>query len=533
MNKRAVAYAVGKLMQVLGVILLIPFGICFYDYSGQSFGFIMRRPEALGFVAAALVSFILGLALSFLTRREQAKQGVREGFGIVTISWIAFAALGSIPFFFYFLSAHQNVTAPVLLECFTDGYFEIMSGFTTTGATILQDVELLPRSLLFWRSLTQWLGGMGIITLAIVIFPAMGISGYQMFKGEVPGPTADRFLPKLGETAKWLWGVYLLLTVLEVLLLLGGGMTIFDALCHTFGTLATGGFSTKNSSIGYFDSSYIEWVIVVFMYLAGVNFLIHYNVLCGNFKPVRNNQELHFYTFTLLAAIIIVTIVLFSSGVQQEERLQAHYNSAGISSGELERNMYEEAGRLDSFYKCFRRAAFQVISITTTTGYTTSNFDLWPNTCRFMLLVLMFWGACAGSTGGGIKMIRVLVSLKTAWREIKKVARPRLVESISVGGAIISGKKIINILVFVCLYLTLFVIMVFLMTIFIPDLTTAIACVAATINNIGPGLSGIGATENYAWIPVPGKWLLIVCMLLGRLEVFTVLVILRPAAWKK
>ena len=533
MNKRAVAYAVGKLMQILALVLFVPLFCSLLDYPDLSIAQIACQPEVIGFIFSIVLSAAIGSLLSFLTKSERSNQGVREGFGIVSLGWVCLTFLGSFPFLFYFAHSYTDVNFSIIFKCFTDSYFEIMSGFTTTGATILTDVEALPHSLLFWRSFTHWLGGMGIITLAIVVFPAMGISGYQMFKGEVPGPTTDRLLPKLAGTAKILWGVYLLMTVAETVLLWVGGMNLFDSLCHTFGTLATGGFSTKNASIGYYQSEYIEWVITVFMFLAGVNFLVHYNVLCGNFKTLKQNSELHFYSGTLLVAIVLVAMSLFHTGLQDKERVSTHYHPTQVSQLDIEEHRQEESARYENVYQCIRSAVFQVVAITTTTGYTTADYDLWPNMCRYMLLILMFWGACAGSTGGGMKMVRIMVVFKTAWREIKKVAKPRLIESIRVGDSIVSGSKVINIMAFICLYLIIFTGMTFFMSFFIPDLMTAIASVAATINNIGPGLSGVGPVENYSWIPLGGKWILIACMILGRLEIFTVLVILRPSTWKK
>ena len=409
-----------------------------------------------------------------------------------------------------------------------------MSGFTTTGATILPDVQILPKGLLFWRSLTHWLGGMGIVTLSLAIFPAMGVAAYQMFRGEVPGPSADKLQPRLAETAKILWGVYILLSVAETLLLMAGGMPLFDSLCHTFGTMATGGFSTKNASIGYYKNPYFDWVIILFMFLAGTNFLLHYRVLIqGRFKSLKEDREFHFYTFTILISIAFVSLFLYFNGLPPEKQSASHYRHNPMTTAEMTEHVEKEAAKVSSAEGAFRFASFQVVSITTTTGFCTADFDVWPNICRLLLLVLMFWGGCAGSTGGGMKMVRIMVVLKAAYNQLRKIGRPRLISLVKVGKTALQESLVANILAFFVLYMFLFILSTVFMTLFVPDLVTAIATVSATLGNIGPGLAGIGAIENYAWIPVAGKWILILCMLLGRLEIFTVLLIFRPSIWKK
>lgn len=335
--------------------------------------------------------------------------------------------------------------------------------------------------------------------LAIAILPAMGVGGYQMFKGEVPGATKDKLTPRIVETAKLLWSVYLIFSIAETSLLMLGGMSLFDALCHTFGTMATGGFSTRNASVGAFNSPYIEWVIIAFMFLAGTNFMIHYQVLRGRFKALKENRELHFYLGVLATAILVTTVILAINGQQAP----------------------------------LRTGAFQVVSITTTTGFATANFNLWPHFIRLLLVILMFFGGCSGSTGGGIKMSRIMVLFQTGWRELKKMSRPNLVAHIKQGGAILKEKQVVNIASFFILYISIFVFASLLMTFFIPDLETAITSVVATLSNIGPGLGGVGAVETYAWIPNMGKWILIACMLIGRLELFGVLIVFQAANWRK
>jgi trk system potassium uptake protein TrkH len=409
-----------------------------------------------------------------------------------------------------------------------------MSGFTTTGATILTDIEAMPRGILFWRSLTHWLGGMGIITLAIAILPAFGIASYQMFRGEIPGPTTERLKPRLNQTAKILWGAYAVLTLLETGLLMLGGMTLFDALCHSFGTMATGGFSTRNSSIAAYNNPFIHWVIIVFMFFAGMNFVIHYRIIfTRKFDLIKTNREFRFYLSVIVAAVLIVAVILSVQGVASGEQISRSFRSRALSQQELGDKASLESERVDSPLKVLRHSAFQVISLTTTTGYTTADFDTWPNFIRYLLVILMFFGGCAGSTGGGIKMIRIMVILKTAWREVRVLIQPRLILPLKIAGKTIEEKQVANIIGFVVLFLALFVILSLIMGLFIGDFTTAISSVVSTICNIGPGLSGIGATENYAWMPLPGKWVLVVSMLLGRLEIYTVLIAFAPLSWKK
>ncbi|UCD93658.1 MAG: TrkH family potassium uptake protein [Candidatus Zixiibacteriota bacterium] len=533
MNKRTVFYITGRLMIIMAGIMLIPFAISFYYNFPGKFAEVISDAEKLGFIIAVILSASCGFLLTRLFRSDKELEGIKEGFAVVSLGWVSLAFWGAIPLFVYFISLCDSFTVEKLILCFTNAYFETCSGFTTTGATILTDIEVVPKGLLFWRSLTHWLGGMGIITLAIAIFPAMGVSGYHMFRGEVPGPTAERIQPRLHQTAAVLWGVYALLSLIEAVLLLFGGMDWFDALCHTFGTMATGGFSTKNASIGYYNSNFIDWVIIIFMFFAGVNFLIHYHVLRGSLTDVRSNREFHFYVGTIVVTIVLFAGILYLAGIKPAHQAVSHYQYEPRLLEEFEDHVDAEGAKVSTPYGALRRATFQAVAIITTTGYGTADFDLWPNFCRFGLLFLMFWGGCAGSTGGGMKMIRILVVFKIGWRELKKMVRPHLVAPLKVGGISMDEQRVINIAAFFMLFVVIFVAASLLMTLFVPDLETAFATAAATLGNIGPGLGGIGSTQTYAWIPVPGKWILVICMLLGRLEIFTILLALRPSFWKK
>lgn len=534
MNKSFITFSVGKLLEVLALVLFIPAGIAFFEVPSGTFPDILLDPRLFGFLVAIISSFICGNILKMMGSRKLTGTGIREGFAIVTFGWLVLTLFGAIPLFVYFMSHIDQVTVSAAVHSFTDSYFEIMSGFTTTGASILTNIEALPRGILFWRSFTHWLGGMGIITLALAILPAFGIASYQMFRGEVPGPSSERLKPRLAETAKILWGVYALLTILEVILLYFGGMTVFDAFCHAFGTMATGGFSTKNTSIAYYNSAYIDWIIIIFMFFAGMNFIIHYQVFFQKkWSLVKNDREFRFYSGVLILAVLLSVLVLSAKGLAPEEQIERSFRSKPLSNRIMAEKMDTEEKKISTFHGTVRNAAFQVVSITTTTGYATADSDMWPNFIRFLLVVLMFFGGCAGSTGGGIKMTRIMVGIKTAWREVKTLVQPRLISPIKIAGKDLEEKQVANIVGFIALFLGCFVFFSAVMSFLIDDFTTAVTSVVATMCNIGPGLSGIGATENYAWIPVSGKWILSLCMLLGRLEIYTVLIALSPISWKK
>ncbi|MFC1593957.1 TrkH family potassium uptake protein [Candidatus Omnitrophota bacterium] len=534
MNKRFILFSLGRLLEVLSVLLLVPTLIAYSEIPAASFPSFLFDPRIFGFIMAILSSLFFGNVLKIFGKRELTGTGIREGFAIVTFGWVALTLLGCIPLMTYFLREVQVFSAPVLFEAFTNAYFEIMSGFTTTGATILTHVEQMPQGILFWRSLTHWLGGMGIITLALAILPAFGIASYQMFRGEIPGPTAERLKPRLAQTAKILWATYVVLTLLEVALLKFGGMTVFDAFCHAFGTMATGGFSTKNGSIGSYNSAFIEWVVIVFMFFAGMNFVIHYRVIFSRkLDLLKNNREFHFYTAVIVSAIILSTVILSAKGIASEDQIARSFRSEPLSQEALGKKAISEQAKLDSFGDTLRHSAFQVVAITTTTGYCTVDFDTWPNFIRYLLVILMFFGGCAGSTGGGIKMLRIMVIIKDAWREIRTTIQPRMIAPIKIGGKTMDEKRVANIGGFVALFAAFFIVFTLIMSFLLEDFTTAFTAVAATMCNIGPGLSGIGAAENYAWIPLTGKWVLVLCMLLGRLEIYAVLIVLSPISWRK
>lgn len=534
MNNRFVLYSIGKLLQVLAIVMLIPTGIAVWEI-GEISADMIRDPRILGFIIAMAVSLTIGTILILLPKREMEGNAVREGFAIVTFGWIVLALIGCIPLFAFLVLSPETANLPKdFFTLFTDSYFESMSGFTTTGATILSDIEILPKGILFWRSMTHWLGGMGIVTLGLAIFPAVGITAYQMFRGEVPGPSAERIRPRLAQTAKILWGVYALLTLAETLLLWFGNMTFFDALCHAFGTMATGGFSTRNASIAAYNSAYIDWVIIVFMFLAGINFMLHYRIFFHrDFSVLGADREFRFYALIIIGAIVFATVVLQLRGPATPEQVSQSFRNEALTEQQVDEKIRVERDKVGSIGSSIRYTAFQVISLTTTTGYGTADFDVWPTALRFGLVILMFFGGCAGSTGGGIKMIRIMVIIRSAWREVLTMIQPRLIAPVKIAGKALEEKQIANIIGFFSLFILLFAFFSIVMSLIIPDFITAVTSVVATMCNIGPGLSGIGATENYGWIPVTGKWVLVLCMLLGRLEIYTVLIAFSPPAWRK
>ncbi len=480
MNAVLVLRILGILLLFLAAALLAPIPFALYYNDGAWWSF------ALSALICAAVGG--GLFKKFESKKEF---GVREGFAIVTFGWGAFALFGALP---YLLSG--------AIPSVVDALFETMSGFTTTGATILVDIEALPPSVLFWRALTQWLGGMGFIVLSLAILPMLGVGGMQLFKAEMPGPTADRLKPRIQDTAKLLWGVYVLFTTIQVFLLLLGGMNFFDALCHAFTTLASGGFSTKNASIAAFDSAFIDWVTIFGMFLAAVNFALLYHALRGRGRLVWRNEE--FRVFLWIALAMIVLMVWINHG--------AVYTS---------------------FVENVRYSTFQVVSILTTTGYGTADYALWPAAAQFLLIVAMLLGGCAGSTAGGMKVARLLLLFKHAHVQIYRLIHPRAVRLVKLGDAPVDREVMQGILGFFALWAGLFLFATILMAASGLDMVSAAGSVVATLAVIGPGFGTVGPVENYAHIVPFGKSVLIFCMLLGRLELFTVLVLFFPSFWRK
>ena len=452
--------------------------------------FSISLRDGLHFLFAFQMIGMFGLA--FLLRHlfpKPTELSLREGFLAVSLTWVLCSLLGALPFMI-------SGAIPSL----TDAFFETMSGFTTTGASILTDIEALPRSLLVWRSTTHWLGGMGVIALAVAILPALGVGASQLFKAEAPGPIKEKISPRISETAKLLWIVYLLFSVVETLLLMLGGLDFFESLCTTFGTMATGGFSPRNASIAAYNSPYIDYVVIVFMFLAGANFNLHYWALRGKITAYRDS-EFRFYTSVTLLAVGIIVFARWVAGTLWSESM-------------------------------IRSSLFQTVSVVTTTGFITDDYEAWPLVTQIILLLLMFIGGCTASTGGAIKNVRVYVLFKYLLSELKKVFHPHGVFPVKVRDKSLADSTVSNIVGFIILYILLFVLGVLCMAGMGLDLATSIGSVAATLGNIGPGLGEVGPVDNYSAVPILGKWVLSFMMLAGRLEIFTVLVLLVPRFWR-
>jgi trk system potassium uptake protein TrkH len=452
---------------------------------------IYGEPDWIDFLAAAAGGALVGgIALAAL--RDAPDLRVREGFAVVAFGWLVVGLLGAVP---SWLSGE--------IPSYTDAAFESISGFTTTGASILTDIEGRTHATLFWRALTHWLGGMGIVLLAVAILPLLGVGGMQLFRAEVPGPTAERLTPRIRETARLLWGVYVLLTLLETAALMLAGMSLFDALCHSFATMATGGFSNHNASVGGYATPAVEWIIIVFMLLAGTNFSLHYLALTGRVRAYGRDEEFRFYLLIIIGVSAALALVLTGVGF---------YGSV------------EETVRL---------ALFQVVSIITTTGFGTADYLMWPPFAHAVLLMLMAVGGCAGSTGGGIKVVRLLILLKTAKLELRRMLHPRAVFTLWFNDRAVSPVLQTNVLGFFLLFMVVYGVGVVALTLGGRDLVTSVGATAATLGNIGPGLGLVGPASNYAMLADWEKWLLMGFMLVGRLELFTVLVLFLPGAWRR
>ncbi len=482
-NYKVILNFIGFLLIIDGIAMML--GVPFSIYYGDS-----DVPVLL--LTGSGVS-ISGLILYYFTKNKNTNKEItkREGYIVVSLGWIVMSVFGALPFVF-----HGSIPS------FTDAFFETMSGFTTTGSSILNNIEALPHGLLFWRSLTQWLGGMGFIVLSLAILPILGIGGMQLFVAEVPGPTKDKIHPRVRETAKRLWAIYFILTFAEVLLLLVGGMNFFDAINHSFTTMATGGFSTKQDSIAYFTSPFIHYVIIVFMFLAGMNFSLHYFLLHRKFKQVSENEEFRFYTFLIIAFTLVITFGIYT-----------------------EHNF--------GFETSFRDSLFQVVSMITTTGFVTADYELWGVFYHTLFFLMLFIGGSAGSTGGGVKAVRHLLLIKNSALELRRLVHPRAVIPVRYNNASVSKDIIFNVMAFLLFYLAIFVTATILMTLVGLDFLTAMGSVATCLGNVGPAIEGVGPTDNFAHIPDIGKWILSFLMLLGRLELFTILIIFSPSFWKK
>lgn len=476
---KAIARILGALL-VLIALLMLP-GIGFSIYFEE---------DPWPVLTSAVIAMIVGVTLFLSFSKQDQNIRKREGYLIVASSWIVMAMCGMLP---YILS--KEITG------FADALFETMSGLTTTGASILTDIEAMPKGLLFWRSMTQWIGGLGIIVLTVAIFPLLGIGGIELFVAESPGPTSDKVHPRISETAKRLWYVYVGLTIAAMLLYWAGGMTFFDAINHALTTLATGGFSTKNASMAYYDSAFIQYTAIFFMFLAGTNFTVIYFGLIGKFKRVLKSDEFKTYAFALLAIAVVLYFPMMARGG---------------ASNEL----------------AFRNSLFQVVSLVTTTGFVTDDYTTYNEGVTFVCFMLLFLGGSAGSTAGGIKFVRHLTFIKNSWLEFKRLVHPRAIVPLIINGDRVTGRIITHIMNFLLIYLLTFVLGSFVLSIMGYDLLTSFGAVATSLGNVGPGIGLVGPVNNFAFFSPAAKIFLSFIMLLGRLELFTILILFTPFFWR-
>jgi trk system potassium uptake protein TrkH len=451
---------------------------------------IYRQEDGIAFLLSVLISAGFGLGMRRIKTRTNDIYA-RDGFAIVALGWLLVSIFGALPFLI-------SGAIPSVI----DALFEAVSGFSTTGASILREVESLPKGILFWRSFTHWMGGMGVLILMLAILPSVKAGTLYIMKAESPGPDPGKFVPKIGQVAKILYIIYTALTAVEIIFLLLGGMPLYDSLIHAFGTAGTGGFSSKNASVAAYGSAYIEAVIAVFMMLFGVNFTLYYTMLKGNIRSVLRDEELRFYLGTITASIVLIAL-----------------NTGGT--------VFRSAG------EAIRHASFQVSSVITTTGYSTADFSLWPVFSQYLLVLLMFIGASAGSTGGGIKCIRVVLLFKIIKREIVKIIHPRSVQTVKINGKAVNEEILSGIMAFFFLYIAIFAASTLIVSLDNKDMVSSMTAVIAALSNIGPGLGIVGPLGNFSDFSLISKAILSMCMIIGRLEIYPILLLFAPTFWKR
>jgi trk system potassium uptake protein TrkH len=489
MHVKTILNILGAILALTGFTMMVP-ALIAWGYN---------EPDLVGHLQSMGICMGIGIPVWLFTRKSRSLNN-KDGFVIVTLSWLLVALAGAMPF--YLSGAIPN---------FTDAWFESMSGVTTTGATIIGNpntlphlpngIESLSHGVLYWRSFIQWIGGMGIIVFTIAILPLLGVGGVQLFKAEVPGPVSDKIRPRVKETAKILWMVYVGLTAAEAILLSISGMSWFDAICHAFTTLPTGGFSTQNASIAAYANPAIHYIIILFMFIAGVNFFLHFRSLTGNIKICFKDPEFLAYIGITFAATLFIFLNIASA------------------QGEWTHDI-------------FLSSIFQRVSILTTTGYVSADYEIWPFFSQYLILILMFIGAMGGSTGGGMKVARIILLVKYAATETRRMLHSRAIIPIRIGDRYIGEDVVRNTLGFFLFYISIFGITALILTTLNLDIESAIGAAASAIGNIGPGLGAFGPTDNYALLHPMGKWMLTFCMLLGRLEIFTIMVLFSRTFWK-
>ena len=480
MNYKLVFRLLGRLM-VMEAVLMIPSLAVALLYGGG---------DAPAFLLAIGITSFAGALLSFLLKPEREDLTARDGMAVAGLSWVILSFFGALPFVLSGAIPHM-----------VDAYFEAVSGFTTTGSTILTEIEHLPRGVLFWRSFTHWIGGMGVLVFTLAVLPRLSGRTSHLARAESPGPTFSKLLPKMGDTAKILYLLYFVLSITETVCLLLAGMNPYDALIHTFGTAGTGGFSNYNASVGAFHSPLIEWIIGVFMMLFGINFAIYFHLMRREKEPILQSEELWTYLSIVAASTLMITFSILP--------------------------------RYDGFFEALRYAFFQVTSIISTTGFGTTDFNLWPLFSRTLILLLMCMGACAGSTAGGIKTSRILILGKSAFRDLEHTLQPRKVAVVRLEGKAVSEATLAQVGVYLSLWVVLAVVGTLLISLEAEDFVTAFTAVLTTLSNVGPGLGGVGPTENFAAFSPAAKLLLSFLMLAGRLEIYPILLLFSPHVWRK
>lgn len=478
-NIKVVTNIVGGLIIISGALMSLAIPVSLYYQS----------TDLKAIFLATIITLLSGLGLKLATRKHKNDEvKKREGYLIVGLGWLAMTLFGTLP---YVISG--------AIPDYTNAFFETISGLTTTGASILNDIESLPKGVLFWRSMTQWIGGMGIIVLTIAILPLLGVGGMELFASESPGPTKDKIHPRIKETAKRLWFIYFSLTVLQCILLMLAGIDFYDAINHSLTTMSTGGFSTKQASVAAFNSPIAEYIIIAFMFIAGTNFTLLYFGFKFKFRKFWKNDEFKWYLAAVLMLCGAIVPVIY----------------------------------LGDFEKAFRDALFQVVSILTTTGFATTDFTTWGSFATFIFFLLLFTGASAGSTSGGMKIVRIVLLMKNGFLEFKRRLHPNAIVPVNLNDQVVSSKIIYNLLAFVFFYLFLFVTGSILLTFFGLEFKEAISAAATSIGNVGPGIGELGPSGNFYKLPNAAKWILTILMLMGRLELFTIAILFTPYFWKR
>ena len=480
MNYNMIAYLLGNILHIEGILLAVPVLVAFC---------FQETLSATAFIASAVFCFIMGAILQSREPEDKRIYG-REGFVVAALSWIVMSFFGALP---YYLTE----SIPGFINC----YFETVSGFTTTGATTLTEIEHLENAILFWRCFTHWIGGMGILVFMLAVMPLSDDRTMHLMKAEAPGPLVSKLVPRVKSTAKILYIIYVVLTVLEIILLYVGGMSLFDSIIHGISTAGTGGFSNKNASIAAYNSRYFEYVITIFMLLFSVNFNLFYLMVIRDFKNVWRNEELRTFLFIVVVSTALITL-----------------------------NIYNYYPTLEA---AFRHAIFQVAAIMSTTGFVTANFDLWPEFSKTILFCLLFLGACGGSTAGGVKISRFIILVKMVLREVKHIVHPRSVNLIKLDGYKIESEVTRNVASFITLYILILLGSFILISLNGFDFATNMTAVTTCLSNVGPGLNMAGPTENLEFFSPFSKLILCLDMLLGRLEIFPIMMLFTPSIWKK